>query len=73
MSDRPRRDAHWLATSAPELLTIPAAAEVLGIDARTVAEMIKREELSSKSTAKRTFVTRKCLLDILGLTREESC
>lgn len=71
MAENLHRDARWLATSAPELLSINATAEVLGVNPRTVMDMIECEELSTKRTSSRTFVTRKCLLDILGLTREE--
>lgn len=63
----PRRDARWLMTEAPELLTLPDVATVTGRDRKTIGQMITEGVLPGVRVGTRQFVPRTALLRLLGL------
>lgn len=65
------RNARWLQEDAPELVSQRAAAEVTGLNQRTVASMIAQGLVPSIRSVGGSYIPRQALLDMLQLVRVE--
>jgi excisionase family DNA binding protein len=65
-----RRDLHWLQTTTAATITRADAAELLGVDQRTVTRAIIDGQLPSLRVGRRVLIPRVPLLARLGASEE---
>lgn len=67
-----RRDLHWLQTLTSATITRADAAELLGVDQRTVTRAILEGQLPCLHVGRRVLIPRVPLLACLGVSGENS-